>query len=567
MKQKATTGSATKLKVSASRSGGSRWNCLIPLLTSFASPSFASVKILFLLLFTTTALCAAEATRRPKILRLASIFDVQTLDPAKQAMGLDYMVGLLVHLPLLDVTNSPAGPTLVPCAAQAWSASPDQRVFTLQLRTDVAFSNGRSVVADDYLYALERILNPDTGSQFQAMYSGIRGAKAFAAHKTNHVAGLRAPSTDTLIIELERSNPAFPYLLGYNIAAVPREEVERLGSGFSVRPVGSGPYMVQEWTRGAGLQLTRNPHYHGPEPQHLDGVDLLIGGDATTHLMMFERGELDVPSTEGIPMSSFRRLSHDPRWQRLIERAPQFTTMGLIMNTEIPPLDNVLVRRAISHALNRDLRMGVAQGFFTHAEGMLPPVMPGYNPRLRGYDYNPDKAREILRESGLALPLRTVLWHTTNAEDRTEAQGFQWDLRQVGIEVDLKQVSAAEEVMLLLIRGTVPMGLMSYGTSIPDPSDLLAANFDGRTITNSSAFNFSFYNNPAVNRLLDLAAPEVDLPERYALYQKAEELIVRDAPWVFLGHPNCSALRQPWLKGPIMDAMSGYRYDRVWIEE
>ena len=567
MKQKATTGSATKLKVSASRSGGSRWNCLIPLLTSFASPSFASVKILFLLLFTTTALCAAEATRRPKILRLASIFDVQTLDPAKQAMGLDYRVGLLVHLPLLDVTNSPAGPTLVPCAARAWSASLDLRVFTLQLRTDVAFSNGRFVVANDYIYALERVLDPDIGSQFQAMYSGIRGAKAFAAHETNHVAGLRAPSAHTLIIELERSNPAFPYLLGYNIAAVPREEVERLGSGFSVRPVGSGPYMVQEWTRGAGLQLTRNPHYHGPEPQHLDGVDLLIGGDETTHLMMFERGELDVPSTEGIPMSSFRRLSHDPRWQRLIERAPQFTTMGLIMNTEIPPLDNVLVRRAISHALNRDLRMGVAQGFFTHAEGMLPPVMPGYNPRLRGYDYNPDKAREILRESGLALPLRTVLWHTTNAEDRTEAQGFQWDLRQVGIEVDLKQVSAAEEVMLLLIRGTVPMGLTSYGTPIPDPSDLLAANFDGRTITNSSAFNFSFYNNPAVNRLLDLAAPEVDLPERYALYQKAEELIVRDAPWVFLGHRNCSALRQPWLKGPIMDAMSGYRLDRLWIEQ
>ena len=563
----------TKVKTSGATSplNEAGWDWLSPFLTPFVPspfPSFASVKTLFLLLlFTTAALWAAETPRRPKILRLASIVDVQTLDPAKQFMTFDQTVGVLVHLPLLDVTNGPAGPTLVPCAARAWSASPDQRVFTLQLRTDVAFSNGRSVVADDYLYALERILNPDTGCQLQALYLGIRGAKAFAAHETNHVAGLRAPSTDTLIIELERSDPAFLYLLGVAIAAVPREEVERLGSDFSVRPVGSGPYMVQEWIRGARLRFTRNPYYHGPKPQHLDGVDILIGGDETTHLMMFERGELDIPSTEGIPMPSFRRLSHDPRWQKLIERAPQFAIGFLTMNTEIPPLNNVLVRRAIHHAINRDLRMGVAQGFHTHAEGMLPPVMPGYNPRLRSYDYNPEKARELLHESGLLLPLHIVLWHTTSSDDRTKAQGFQWDLKQVGIEVDLKQVSAAEEVMSLLIRGMVPMGITGYSTPIPDPSELLANNFDGRTITNSSAFNFTFYNNPAVNRLLDLAAPEVDLPKRYALYQQAEELIVRDAPMVFLGHSILFALRQPWLKGPIMDAIMNYRYDRVWIEE
>ena len=300
----------------------------------------------------------------------------------------------------------------------------------------------------------------------------------------------------------------------------------------------------------------------------MDGVDLFIGGDETTHLMMFERGELDVANinTGGIPIPSFRRLSHEPRWQGLIDRAAQFNTSGLIMNTEIPPLDNVFVRRAISHALNRDLQMRVAQGFFTHAEGMLPPVMPGYNPRLRGYDYNPDKAREILRESGLPLPLRTMLWYCTGEEERTRALGFQWDLKQVGIEVDLKQVNPPELGMSIATRGTVPIGLWGYGTTVPDPSDLLAANFDGRTITNAMTANTAYYNNPAVNRLLDLAAPEVDLPKRYALYKQAEELIVRDAPWVFLGHPNQIALRQPWLKGPMLNAF-GYRFDRAWIEE
>ena len=562
--QKETKTTKVKAYGAASPFDESRWDWLSPLLTPFfpsSFPSFASVKTLFLLLlFTTTALCAAETPRRPNILRLASIVDVQTLDPAKQVMAFDSMVGLLVHLPLLDVTNGPTGLTLVPCAARAWSASPDQRVFTLQLRTDVAFSNGRSVVAGDYAYALERILNPDTGSMFQISFLRIHGAKAFAAHEANHVAGLRAPSPDTLVIELERSDPAFPYLLA--IAAVPREEVERLGIGFSVRPVGSGPYMVQEWTRSARLRLTRNPHYHGPEPQRLDGVDLFIGGDETTHLMMFERGELDLT---GIPMPSFRRLAHDSRWQRLIERAPLPGTFGLIMNTEIPPLDNVLVRRAISHAVNRDLRMRVAQGFFTHAEGMLPPVMPGYNPRLRGYDYNPEKAREILRKSGLPLPLHTVLWHDPSRSD--EAQGFQWDLDQVGIKVELKAVLFSQLTQAQRTGDRVPMALDGYFLISPDPVDMLVGNFDGRTIKNDSAFNFAFYNNPEVNRLLDLAAPEVELAKRYALYQQAEELIVRDAPWVFLGHPNLVVLRQPWIKGPLVEPLWWYRYDRVWIEK
>jgi len=196
---------------------------------------------------------------------------------------------------------------------------------------------------------------------------------------------------------------------------------------------------------------------------------------------------------------------------------------------------------------------------------MLPPVMPGYNPRLRGYDYNPDKARKLLQDSGLVLPLHTVLWHPTSDVARTQAQGFQWDLKQVGIEIDLKEVSAAELVMSLANRGTVPMGMTGYATGVPDASDMLASNFDGRTITNAWVSNFAFYNNPEVNRLLELAAPEIDLPKRYALHQQAEELIVRDAPWVFLGHRNLFALRQPWLKGPIMDAMCGYRFDRLWI--
>ena len=519
---------------------------------------FAPAIILFLLLFTMVSLCAAEKSRRSNILRLARTGDPANLDSQLMQTAQDSILWPLLYLPLLDVTNRTE---LVPCAARAWNVSPDHRIFTLLLRPGVRFSNGREVVAGDYVYALERCLNPATGVGGLGSLLDICGAKAFIASETNHVAGLRAPAADTLVIELERTDPTFPYLLTA-FSAVPREEVERLGTAFSVRPVGDGPYVVQKWVRGARLQFARNPYYQGPEPQHLDGVDFLIGGDETTRLMMFERGELDVSV---VPFASLRRLTHDPRWRGLLERETLVATLGLILNTEIPPLNNVLVRRAINHAINRDLRMHVAQGVNTHAEGAIPPTVRGYNPRLRGYDYNPARARELLRESGLSLPLHTELWH--GPDKSAEAQGFQADLDQVGIEVELKAISVNQLVQAEQTRGRVPMALDGWSVTIPDPVDILATQFDGRSVTNAATMNVAFYKNPEVNRLLDLAAPEVDLPKRYALYQQAEELIVRDAPWVFLGHDNLMVLRQPWLKGPLVDPLSALRYDRVWIEK
>lgn len=566
LEQKATK--RTKLRANDPSANASPWDWRNARRTpSLSFSSIPSVVVLFVVLFATVTCDAAETPRRPNILRLARIIDPSTLDPALVQLQEEIMLLSLLHLPLLDVTNRTQ---LIPGAARAWSASTDQRVFTLQLRPGVRFSNGREVVADDYVYTLERILNPATAAMFAGYLQGIRGVKAFTAGGTNHVAGLSAPAPDTLVIELEHSDPTFPYLLA-NIpgAAVPREEVERLGRAFAVRPVGSGPYLVKEWVRGARLQLVRNPYYHGPEPQHLDGVDILVGGDETTHLMMFEQGELDIANINliGIPLPSFRRLSNDPRWHGLIERETLFQTDYVALNTEIPPLDNVLVRRAINHALNRDRRMRVALGYESHAEGAIPPTMPGYNPRLRGYEYNPAKARELLRESGMVLPLRTQLWHGTEEATRTLAQGFQWDLQQVGIEVELRPVATAELFMAAQTRGKVPMTLSGWFVGIPDPIDMLGALFDGRAVTNTATMNLAFYSNPEVTHLLDEAAPETDSAKRSARYQEVEELIVRDAPWVFLGHQNLYALRQPWLKGPLLEPLWCYRFDRVWIEK
>lgn len=524
--------------------------------------------VIWLLLFQGNAnrSAAGDVPQRTGTLRLARLSDPVTLDPAKVIMSEDFLLVPLLHQSLLDVKD---GVNLVPKAARDWSASPDRRVYTFHLRPGVRFSTGREVTASDYVFAFEYILNPTNAAAASAYLMGIRGAAEFTRGTTNHLAGTAATAPDTLVIQLEHSDPTFGYVMASSPGiAIPAEDIARLGSRFSVTPVGDGPYMLHKWQRGSSLQLVRNPHYHGVEPQHLDGMEMLIGGDEATHLMMFERGELDIANLggEGIPFPSFRRLSHDPKWRDLIEYAEGLSTLGLYLNVEVPPFTNVMVRRAVSHAINRDKWMRVTTHHSTHAEGLIPPIMPGFNPKLKGYEYDPGKARALLAESGLPRPLRTTFWHDTADAARFLALGVQADLKQVGIEAELKAVTYSQLVSAASIRGQVPMSYSGWGAIIPDPMEILGLQFDGRAITNTPTLNLCFYQNAEVDRLLDLAAPEVDWKKRFGFYQRAEELIVRDAPMVFLGHVNTYALRQRRLKGPLIEPLYGYRLDRVWIE-
>ena len=499
-------------------------------------------------------------------LRLARLFDPVTLDPPKIELTEDLMLIPLLYQTLLDVQG---GTNLVPSAARDWKTSPDKKTYTFWLRPGVRFSNGREVVASDYVFSLERLLAPATACAMSSYMTGIRGAQDFIHGKTNHVAGLLAPCADTLIIELERPDPTFGYILLSQGIALPAEELARRGSRFSIDPVANGPYLVRDWKRGVRLRLARNPYYHGAEPQHLDGVDILIGGDEATHLMMFEHGELDIANITllGIPLPSLRRLKRDPRWRDLIENEQLFETDYINLNTEVPPLNNVLVRQAINHAINRDKWARVSAGYATHCEGILPRILPGFNPELRGYDYNPEKARRLLQKSGLPLPLHTVLWHGLEEPYTYAAEGVQADLKQVGIEVELKPVTYAQLVAAMQVRGHVPMGVSGWNVALPDGMDMLGQQFDGRTVTNASTWNTSFYQNPEVDRLLDEAAPEINLERRYKLYQRVEEMIMQDAPLALLGHMNKYALRQRRVKGPLLEPLWVYRFDRLWIEE
>jgi peptide/nickel transport system substrate-binding protein len=135
----------------------------------------------------------------------------------------------------------------------------------------------------------------------------------------------------------------------------------------------------------------------------------------------------------------------------------------------------------------------------------------------------------------------------------------------VGIEAELREVSSAQLWSASTTRGQVPITFAGWTCGIPDPVDILGMTLDGSSIGHPAHNNQAFYHNPAVNRLLHEAAVEIDLPRRHRLYREAERMIVADAPWVFLGHYNQYGLRQPWIRGRLMEPLAPYRFDRLSI--
>lgn len=496
------------------------------------------------------------ASAKPRTLRIAYAQDAKTLDPALMVEADNYELLPLLFTPLLDSSDATR---ILPSGVRDWSHSPDWRVFTFHLRPELRFANGRRVVAADYAFALDRIANPETGSMSLDYLKGIRGAADVRDGKTKHLAGVSAPDPDTLVVELAASDVTFPFVM--SVQALPREALEPSPADFAVRPIGTGPYQVAEWRRGHRMILVPNPCYGGAEPRHFERIEILFGLDEATQMMMFERGDLDAVR---LPFSQLQRTRQEP-W--LAERSTSISMLSsrfLVMNTEIPPLDDVRVRQAISHAIDRHRRMLVKTGWCEPANGMIPAAMPGHDPGLTGLPYAPGTARVLLAQAGVKLPLALALWY--NPANAVLAQGIAADLDQVGIHLELKPVAQAQLDEATAHRGEVPLSLNGWTTSLPDPKDMLATQFDGRQIGDESWLNVAFYQNPEVNRLLDEAAATTDLPLRYARYQHIEQIVVQDAPYVFLGHPRMFALRQTSVKGPLLDPGTGFRWDRVWME-
>jgi len=507
-----------------------------------------------------------EVPRGDGILRLALPNDIRSLDPAIGYEPESWAFMRVLFQGLLDYGE---GLELTPWQCREWGLSPDGRTYTFHIREGARFSNGRPVQAEDFRRSLERVLRPSTLSPGEGFLRGILGAREFQAGTAPNVRGLRAPSPDRLEIELEHPDLSFPYVMAMPFAfAVPGELLKPDGSGFAGLPSGSGPYELEEWQRGVRLKFRRKTAPARDSEGSPEIMDLSIGGDEPLHLMMFERGELDlILSPNGIPIPDFPRVRRDPRLASQVRHMVYGATFYLVMNTEIPPFDNLLVRRAMNHAVDRQRLVRLLNGRATPARGVLPPVMPGFDPALRGYDYDPGRARALLEQAGHRDGFQTTLWLTANDQiDARMSEAVQEDLARVGVRLELKPVTMATFLDTVSRRRSAPCALSRWYQDFPDPSNFLDTLLNGERIVDERCNNRAFYRNPEVDRLLAIAAGSTQPEERIEIYRRVERQVVADAPWVFLLHPQLHTLQQPWVRGPGLHPIWPYRLEQLRLD-
>jgi peptide/nickel transport system substrate-binding protein/oligopeptide transport system substrate-binding protein len=484
--------------------------------------------------------------------------DVATLDPA---IGYDWQNWSMIKS-LFDglMDYEPGTGTLRTDLAESYEISPDGLTFTFKIRPGVKFHNGRELTADDVKYSIERVLDPATQSP---------GAGFFGSIKT-----ITVVDPLTIKFDLNRPDATFLHVMAINFAhVVPKEAVDEFGADFGKHPVGTGAYKLAEWTLGQRVVFERNPDYWREGVPYLDKITFEIGVEPTVALLRLQQGEVDVLG-DGVPPAQFMQVKDDPQYKDWIVEGGQLHTGYVTMNVNTAPFDNVNVRQAVNHAINKDRVVRIINNRAVPANQPLPPSMPGYDTSYQGYAYDPEKAKALLAESGVALPITTELYAMNTDPNPRIAQAIQQDLAAVGINAELKSLAQAN-VIEAGGNGSAPMiwsGGMAWIADFPDPS-----NFYGPILGCGGAvqggWNWSWYCNEDLDKQAGDADAMVDpakKADREKLWGEIFVKIMGDAPWAPVFNEQRFTMHSPRMKGDpslyVDPVHIPVHYDAVWVE-
>jgi peptide/nickel transport system substrate-binding protein/oligopeptide transport system substrate-binding protein len=334
---------------------------------------------------------------------------------------------------------------------------------------------------------------------------------------------------------------------------VPKEVVEQYGPDFGKNPVGTGAFSLTEWTLGQRLVFTRNADYWREGLPKLDEIVFEIGQEPTVALLRLQNGEVDILG-DGIPPAQFLEVRDDPAYSDLIIEGGQLHTGYITLNVNTPPFDNVLVRRAINMAINKERIVRIINGRAVIANQPLPPTMPGYAPDYEGLPYDVEGAKALLAEAGLPDGFTTELYVYNTDPNPRIAQAIQQDLAAIGITAEIQSLAQAN-VIEAGGNGSAPMiwsGGMAWIADFPDPS-----NFYGPILGCAGAEEGGWNWAKYCNEELDARATEADsitdaarAAEREQMWRDIFLAVMEDAPWVPVFNEQRFTMRAARLGGP-----------------
>ncbi len=458
----------------------------------------------------------------------------------------------------------------VPGAAKSWDISPDKRVYTFHLQPGAKWSNGDPLTAGDFVWSCRRILSPELASEFSFYLFVIKNARAFNQGdlKDFSQVGFRALDDATLQVTLDNPTPYFLDLLRARLYPVHRATVEAAGGALRrgtnwTRPehfVGNGPFTLQEWTVNKVITVRKNPHYWDAATVRLHEIRFYPYDSLDTEERAFRAGQLH--KTYGLPFSKVDSYRRDQ--PGVVRLDPYARTQYLGVNCRKPVLDNPKVRRALGLAIDREaIVKNLTRGGERAATSLVPPDTGGYTARA-SLPHDPAAARALLAAAGFpgghGLPPIEILYNTSEA-NRVIAEAIQ-QMWKTDLGVDA--VLANQEWKVYLNRRTQQDYQIFEGgwtTTYLDPTGFL------ELLVGGSPINQHGWANAAYDGALDEAARATDPVARLESLQRAEGILLDEAPLIPLYFWTRVYLLSPSVQGWSPNRLDSHPYKFVWLKE
>ena len=459
-----------------------------------------------------------------------------------------------------------------PSIAKSWKISSDGLTYIFNLHSNVVFHDneyfeggvGRKVVSKDFVYSFNRLFDPKVSS----------ATTLLANIDTKNAGGFEAKDDTTFVIHLKKPfSPFLGVLTMKYFSVIPQEIVEHFGEDFRRNPVGTGPFKFKMWNEGSKLIFVKNEKYfekeNGKHLPYLDAVSFSFIKDKETSFLEFLQGDLDMVSgmdainTDEV-LTIEGELKEEYKSKFKMQTQPYLKTdyLGFLVDENLPqfknsPLKIKAIRQAINYGFDRKkMVMYLRKNLGTPATaGFIPPGLPSFNStKVKGYDYNPDKVKELLFLAGFpdgkGLPDITL---STTEQYLELAEYIQSQLAELGIKIriDVQKASVLSEA---IANSKLNFFRKSWVCDYPDEENFFFLFYSKNWSPQGP--NYTHYSNPQFDILYEKSQSELNDSIRYDYYQQMDQLLIDNAPVVPLYYDQVVRLVQNNISGLTSNSMN-----------
>lgn len=493
------------------------------------------------------------------VLRITYDHENESGDPRQTTA--DYIIQINIFDTLVQtVSTADGGSELKPGVAESWEVSDDGKTYSFKLREGVKYTNGEEMTTDDVLYTIDSMLDPERATLNSDWFTMLVGAQDVLDGKADSVEGKGMIIKGDYEFDLVLNESYAPFLSTLSVpgwSILNREACDAADEAggskqttfFGSDPeytIGSGPFTLKEWKLNEYIYLEANPDYWAGAPK-IDGILIKVVSDAQTEKMMFETGQTDIFDLDNARNLIPTYMESD-EWKDNIVPKVTFGVTYLSINENIKPFDDVRVRKALQMAIDKQTILDTLyEGTGEIANGIYPASMVGYNENLPEIPYDPDQAKELLKEAGYEDGFEMTIAMTTNDDSSSLelVQIVQDQLKEFNITVNIDQMDEASWYDVRA-TGELPMYKATWWGDFNDPDNFIYTFFSSASTKTRS---FNYYNKDAIKRI-EAARHITDQDERMAEYQELEKIVIQDdAAWIPLFHLQKLRVVQDRVKG------------------